>query len=204
MTIRQISLTDFRNLSSTTLAFHPQYNLIVGDNGSGKTSLLESIHILCQGQSFKTKHLTQAVHNGKSNFLLFGQFDHHKIGISRDQQNHKIRIDGHNTKKLSDLAKLNPVRIIDANCINLISGKPSHKREFIDWCLFHVEHDYPNLWIKHSHALKQKNALLKNKTDLQQLEYWDQFLSEYNLSIFKYRSIYINQIKKILDDPEDN
>ena len=61
MTIRQLSLTDFRNLRSTTLDFDARVNLVTGPNGSGKTSLLEAIHVLCQAQSFRTHQLKQCV-----------------------------------------------------------------------------------------------------------------------------------------------
>ena len=83
MTISQLSLTDFRNLRSTTLDFHPHFNLLVGENGSGKTSLLEAIHVLCQAHSFRTHQLKQCINHDKTNFLLFGRFADFKAGLSK-------------------------------------------------------------------------------------------------------------------------
>jgi DNA replication and repair protein RecF len=130
---------------------------------------------------------------------LFGQFSNHKVGISRTSNHtNQIRINGQASRKLSDLAKLSPVRVLNSSCMNLVTGKPSYKREFIDWCLFHVEHCFQELWLKHVHALKQKNVLLKNKSDLKQIDYWDTYLAEYNESIFTLRNSYIDQLIQIL------
>ena len=87
MTISQLSLTDFRNLRSTTLDFDPRFNLIAGENGSGKTSLLEAIYVLCQAHSFRTHQLKQCINHNKSNFLLFGRFSDFKAGLSKSDRN---------------------------------------------------------------------------------------------------------------------
>ena len=68
MAIRQLSLTDFRNLHSATLDFNPHFNLISGDNGSGKTSLLEAIYVLCRAHSFRTHQLKQCINHDKNGF----------------------------------------------------------------------------------------------------------------------------------------
>ena len=78
MSLRQFSLTDFRNLQSTTLDFHPSINLVYGENGSGKTSLLEAIHVNCQAQSFRQRQLKKCIKHGSDRFLLFGKFETHK------------------------------------------------------------------------------------------------------------------------------
>lgn len=204
MALRQLSLNEFRNLSSCTLEFNPRYNLLFGENGSGKTSLLETIHILCQGRSFKTRHLDECIKDDHAQFLLFGQFTHHKVGISHTAQHNTIRIDGSTTKKLSDLARHSPVKIIDSSCFNLVTGRPSHKREFIDWCLFHVEHPFQLLWQKHSHALKQRNMLLRSKKSIEQLEYWDTYLSDYSNEIHDYRKKYISLLRNSLNETDCN
>ena len=76
MTIRQLSLNNFRNLLPTTLDFNTGFNLITGDNASGKTSLLEAIHIICQGQSFRTRLIDQCIQHDQKDFLIFSRFRH--------------------------------------------------------------------------------------------------------------------------------
>ena len=74
MAIRQLSLTHFRNLHGTTLDFDAHVNLVTGDNGSGKTSLLESIYVLCQADSFRTHHLRQCIRHGGIKLSAFRPF----------------------------------------------------------------------------------------------------------------------------------
>ena len=115
MSISQLSLTNFRNLKSTTLDFHPSINLISGSNGSGKTSLLESIHVLSQACSFRTHQLKQCISHGNPGFLLFGRFGGYKAGLSRSQQKLEIKLDGEPIRRRSTLVSKTPVNIVNAD-----------------------------------------------------------------------------------------
>jgi len=194
MSISQLSLTDFRNLKSTTLDFHPAINLISGSNGSGKTALLESIHVLCQARSFRTHHLKQCIGHGKSSFLLFGRFSGYKAGLSKSQQKLEIKLDGEPIGKRSTLVSKTPVNIVNADSFNLITGSPEERRKYLDWCLFHVEQEYSEHWVRFKHALKQRNRLLKSRQDLNLLDYWNGYLIEPSLAIYQYRKRYTNLI----------
>lgn len=206
MTLRQLSLTDFRNLKPSTLDVHERFNLITGCNGSGKTNLLDAINIVCQGKSFKTYRLDRCIQHQKDSFLLFARYDHYKAGISRSSRVTTIRIDNENVNKLSQLAEKTPVRIINTNSFELVNGQPGYKREFLNWCLFHVEPDYKNIWLDYTHALKQRNALLKIKKDIKELDYWDEYLSRLCLSIRQFRlncfkdvnNIIVNRLNQII------
>ncbi len=200
MALRQLSHTHFRNLQSTTLDFDPAFNLILGPNGAGKTSLLESIHIICQGQSFKTRSLDQCIQHGKESFLIFAQFEGYKAGISKSSTTTQIRLDNQTINRLSELAERTPIRIINADSFGLVDGPPTVKREYIDWCVFHVEHDYHDLWSGYRHALKQRNALLKSQEQSRQLDYWDDYLDQKNQQIFSHRSNYLKMINSLLNE----
>ena len=200
MAISQLSLTDFRNLKSTTVDFHPSFNLVSGDNGSGKTSLLEAIYVLCQACSFRTHQLKQCINHQQGSFLLFGRFDDFKAGLSRSGKKLEIRIDGKTIQRRSELVRRSPVNIVNADSFELISGTPQSRRKFLDWCLFHVEHDYAQNWIKFKHALRQRNKLLKSRQDLKLLDYWDQHLIEPSLEISKLRQRYSLQLESMLQE----
>lgn len=200
MAIKQLSLNDFRNLKSITVDFDPRYNIIVGNNGSGKTSLLESINVICQGKSFKTHQLNQCIQHGKKNFLIFAKFSDYHAGLSRIESKSKIRIDGGNISRISELVEKTPVITINSSCFELLTGPPSIRREYIDWCLFHVEQKYRDLWSEYSRGLKQKNTLLKSRKPVKELDYWDQYLSPLCLQIYEYRSRYLEQIIKITNN----
>jgi DNA replication and repair protein RecF len=173
MAISQLSLTDFRNLKSTTLDLDRRFNLVSGDNGSGKTSLLEAIYVLCQAQSFRTHQLKQCIAHDKAGFLLFGRFEGYKAGVARHKDKLEIRINGETIRRRSELVKRSPINIVNADSFVLIDGAPARRRAFLDWCLFHVEPDYAEYWRLFQHALKQRNRLLKSRQDLKLLDYWD-------------------------------
>jgi DNA replication and repair protein RecF len=204
MAIKQLSLNDFRNLKSITLDFDPGYNLIVGNNGSGKTSLLESINVICQGRSFKTHHINQCIQHGKKNFLLFAKFTNYQAGLSRTESKTNIRIDGTNIFRISELVEKTPVITIDSKCFELLTGPPSIRREYIDWCLFHVEHQYRDLWNDYARGLKQKNTLLKSRKFVKELDYWDEYLSSLCTKIYYYRDKYLKVLIKIISELNDS
>ena len=200
MSISQLSLTDFRNLKSTTLDFNRRFNLISGDNGSGKTSLLEAIYVLCQAQSFRTHQLKQCINHNKSEFLLFGRFDGFKAGLARYQNKLEIRIDGEVVKRRSELVKKSPIQVVNAESFVLVDGAPAKRRAFLDWCLFHVEPGYAEYWRQFQHALKQRNRLLKSKNDLNLLGYWDRHLLGPSLELHRLRLEYSGLLQNIIQD----
>ena len=198
MSISQLSLTDFRNLKSTTLDFHSSINLISGNNGAGKTNLLESIHVLCQACSFRTHHLKQCISHDKSSFMLFGRFSGYKAGLLKSEHKLEIKLNGEPIAKRSTLVSKTPVNIVNADSFDLIKGSPEERRKYLNWCLFHVEQNYSEHWQRYKHALKQRNQLLKNRRDLRLLDYWNQYLVEPSLEIRRYRKHYIGLINKQL------
>ena len=200
MAIRQLSLTDFRNLSSTTLDFDSRFNLVTGNNGSGKTSLLESIYVLCQARSFRTHQLRQCTRHERKGFLLFGRFDDFKAGLSRSDDKLEIRIDGEDVKRRSDLVKKAPINIVNADSFVLVDGSPARRRAFLDWCLFHVEQSYAESWREYRHALKQRNQLLKSRRDLRMLDYWDTPFLESSAELFRLRREYTEKLRRIITE----
>ena len=199
MAIRQLSLTDFRNLRSTTLDFDDHVNLITGNNGSGKTSLLESIFVLCQADSFRTHQLRQCVLHGKPSFLLFGLFSDFKAGLSKSASKLDIHVNGEAIKRRSELVRRVPIQVVNSDSFALIDGAPQGRRTFIDWCLFHVEHSYVDVWVEFSHALRQRNRLLKMRRDLKLLDYWDQHLLAPSMRLHQMRLRQCDELRQILD-----
>src|ERR1700691_1738345 len=73
MSLAELRLEDLRCLHSAALTLHSRLNLITGDNGSGKTSVLEAIYLLGRGRSFRTRHTEQLIRHGQSKLLVFGR-----------------------------------------------------------------------------------------------------------------------------------
>ena len=198
MAIRQLSLTDFRNLRSTTLEFDPRVNLVTGENGSGKTSLLESIYVLCQADSFRTHQLRQCINHEKSSFLLFGRFTDFKAGLSKSDRKLEIHVNGESIKRRSELVRRVPIQVLNTDSFALINGSPQQRRTFIDWCLFHVEQSYAQLWGEYRHALRQRNRLLKNRKDLNLLDYWNEHLVGPSRLLHEMRQRQCSELSELL------
>jgi DNA replication and repair protein RecF len=200
VSINQLSLTNFRGLKSTTLDFHPHLNIITGENGSGKTSLLESINVISQACSFRTHRLKQCISHSHNQLLLFARFQSHKVGLAKSDSRLDIKVNGEIISKRSDLVKKTPTSIINTDSFNLITGAPTGRRNFLDWCLFHVEPEFVVIHGQFKHALKQRNAILKSRSDLNTIDYWDSYLIEPSLIIRDLRKEYANTIGNILKE----
>jgi DNA replication and repair protein RecF len=133
--------------------------------------------------------------------MLFGRFGSYKAGLSRSQQKLEIKLDGEPIRRRSTLVSKTPVNIVNADSSNLITGSPEQRRKYLDWCLFHVEHQYSEHWIRFKHALKQRNQLLKSRQDLNLLDYWDGYLIEPSVAISQHRRRYTALIAEQLVGP---
>jgi DNA replication and repair protein RecF len=167
-------------------------NVLVGDNGSGKSSLLEALHILATGRSFRSNRVDGAVQHGQHELTLFAQGREpdgreHRYGYRKPKGSEaEIRIDGEGAS-LGDIAAALPVRFIGPGSEELLEGEPAIRRGFLDWILFHVEHGYLNLWRRANRALTQRNALLKQRAGAASLQTWTRELAEASSRIAELR-----------------
>ena len=108
MSVARLTTYNFRNLSTVAIDLHPNLNFFVGDNGSGKSSLLEAIFYLAHGKSYRTSKSANIVSHDKNDFIVSIKDSHDKqLGISRDFSNSvtTIKINGEQQSRLSELAK---------------------------------------------------------------------------------------------------
>ena len=158
MLLKTLNVSQVRNLESISLDCDPVANIIYGANGSGKTSILESIFLLGRGRSFKHRDLRLVI-NSRSEQLVVSAKTYkslsdttHQLGIKRTAKgDFEARFDGRSIKSAAELAAELPLQLIDAQSFSLIAGGPLQRRQFIDWGVFHVEHHLidqssPRLW----------------------------------------------------------
>lgn len=204
MHIDQIRLNSFRNFSAVTILPHPNLNIIYGANGAGKSSLLEVIHVLGFGRSFRTsKPDTFIKYEEKltSAFCKYAVADElFTLGFSRSKgDGYMFSVNGEKTKKIVDIARLLPVQIFTPQSSDLLLGAPLGRRKYIDWLLFHVEQKFHFLNGRYQNCLQQRNALLKT-FDFKQREafmdqdVWLEQLAELGESITLLRDSYISRL----------
>ena len=148
MAIELLDIHNFRNIAHTRLSPSPHLNVIVGKNGSGKTSLLESIYYLSAARSFRTPHSKHLIKIGEPQFSLFAKIRKLEnsigigIGIARDPEGVKIKIANSIATNSSQLASLLAVQIINPDVHKMMEEGPRHRRRFMEWGVFHVKPNY--------------------------------------------------------------
>lgn len=198
MLLQQLSIQGLRNLKQVKLDF-AQLNVIYGDNGSGKTSVLEAIHYLALGRSFRTHLASRVINYDCDDFILFGRTQSHAIGLQRFRQGDvAIKIDGQKAKKLTELLDHLPLQLITPESFDLLTGGPKNRRQFVDWGVFHMEPDFYAIWNKCKRLLKQRNSLLKRKASYKEISYWDRELVLYSQQLSELRNRYINSFNGVL------
>lgn len=165
MPVQLFRAENFRCLERIELAADPQYNLVSGANASGKTSLLEALAYLGRGKSFRGAQPGALVRHGQRDFTLFGKVNRNgqtiNIGLRNSRDGLEIRIDGETEPGSAALAEVLPLQVIDPDVHDLVGGSPEHRRRYLDWVAFHVEHDFLGNWRRFRRALRQRNAALK-------------------------------------------
>lgn len=183
MSIERFDLRNVRIIESASIQPSRRINLIYGSNASGKTSLLEAIHLLALGRSFRTHQISKVVTSGAASMTLFAQLrrsgrDHTTIGVERGEQIARMRVDGKTVHSTAELARELPVQIISPDIHRLIEQGPTNRRQFLDWGLFHVEHGFMSAWRRFAKALQQRNAGLRSRLPDAQVSVWHAEMAE--------------------------
>ncbi|WP_111415267.1 DNA replication/repair protein RecF [Billgrantia lactosivorans] len=183
MLIDRLAFSGLRNLGTLDFTPAPGINLIVGRNGSGKTSLLEGLHILGMGRSFRTRQLKHAITHDADEMTLFARLCGEPalpVGVrrARDAAELEIRMAGERVSRLARLIEALPLQLVNPDAFRLLEGSPAGRREFLDWGVFHVKHDFYDAWRRAKRALKHRNALLRHgRMDANGLAAWEQELA---------------------------
>lgn len=182
------------------LEFEPAtgINLLVGDNGAGKTSALEAIHLLSHGRSFRSSQHEALIRVGATQLRVFAQLwsDRQRrslrLGLERSARSWNARLDGAVIEPLSRLFQELAVVCFAPDSHVLISGGAEHRRRFVDWALFHVEQGFIGPWRRYQRALKQRNSLLKQRPGDADLEPWEWELAEQGLIVDRLRQAWFD------------
>ncbi|MDT8449886.1 MAG: DNA replication/repair protein RecF [Wenzhouxiangellaceae bacterium] len=164
MRISDLEIRDVRNLEHVSVAPGAGVNWFFGPNGAGKTSVLEAIHVLARGRSFRASSISPVIRDGAKALMVAARLADPKgrVGVERQAGGWRGRIDRLPNQKLSDFAQALPLVLIDPENHQLLEGAPSVRRSFLDWGLFHVEQSYLADWKRYSRLLRQRNAALRH------------------------------------------
>jgi DNA replication and repair protein RecF len=204
MTLARLEIDEFRCLERVRLGLDPRYNLFVGPNASGKTSLLEAIFFLGRGRSFRTRRLDRLVRQGHDAFRIVGWIENAGrttvLGVGGDRRSTEIRIGGSPAAGAGELASHFPPQIIDPEIHKLLEEGPHRRRRFLDWGVFHVEHTFLETWQRYHRALRQRNAALKPGSDPSAARVWDPEILAAGNRLDEIRRSYLAVLEPTLAD----
>lgn len=199
MTLAQLQIQNLRNIQSLRVNLHPHLNLIVGANGTGKTSFLESIYLLGSGHSFRTREISPLVRHGAECLTVFARtVDEQSISIQKSLSSPtQVRLNNHPCHSSSELAHFLPCQVLYQDIFQIIDAGPSVRRSLLDWGLFHVEHSYHPLWKSYRRALRQRNSLLRQKAGKTEIEPWNLTLEQLGNKLHVFRADYFAKLDSV-------
>ncbi len=198
--IKKVTLTSFRNYSEQEFIFQPGINLIYGENGTGKSNLLESLLITSIGRSNRTKNLKEAIQHDASKFFIEISYTKEglseKIHVNFDGKSKEILHNHTKHKSFSSLLGLIPSVVYSPSDVEIITGDPLHRRKFMDIHLAQSDPSYILHLSRYNKALKYRNALLKaNSTEA--IEIWEEQLAASAQILQQKREKFIQELEEI-------
>jgi DNA replication and repair protein RecF len=167
MRLHSILLTQFKNYASRSFQFSERITGICGNNGVGKTNLLDAIHYLCFTKSYFTRLDQTNVHHGQQGFRIEGELElkgktEKAICILRETGRKEFFINEGVYERFADHIGRYPCVIIAPDDIQIITGGSEERRRFLDALLSQADADYLQHLITYNRILQQRNSLLKN------------------------------------------
>src|SRR5690554_2050619 len=209
MHLKNIQITQFKNLEKVQLNFSLSINCFIGINGSGKTNLLESIHYLCLTISGFNSTDLQNITHGQSFFALKAQFQLGQKAVEvkcilETEKNKQVSKNGKAYEKLSSHIGLLPLVLIAPDDTQLVKGGSEERRKFFDGLLSQMDKTYLERLIRYQHFLKQRNALIKNFSETNRfdpvlIEPYDRELIKLSLWIGEKRSSFLQSYAPVLE-----
>lgn len=203
MHLKSLNLVNFKNYDSAELHFSADINCLVGDNGSGKTNILDAIHYLSLCKSYYNPIDSQNIRHDEGFFLVEGAMsidsgkeDFLYCGVKRGQKKvfkrNQVEYD-----RLADHIGRYPAVMITPSDVDIINEGSEVRRKFIDSIISQFDRDYLDTLIKYNKALTQRNNLLKyfalNRTfDAESLSVWDHQLIRLGKLIYEARKSFIS------------
>lgn len=207
MHLRKLSLLNFKNVEELDVDFSPSLNCFIGNNGSGKTNIMDAIYYLSFCKSFLNSSDTLNINHDADFFLVKGEYDEIEgvesvhCGLKQGQKK-SFKCNKKEYQRLADHIGKLPLIVITPSDQDLISGGSEERRKFIDALISQYDSAYLHALIRYNKVLMQRNRLLKQfaaqrNFNEDSLALWDDQLLLYAQEIHHKRGEYMQQLKPI-------
>jgi DNA replication and repair protein RecF len=194
MHLKHLTLFNFRNYQETKINFFKGINVIYGENGAGKTNILEAIYFLALTKSFRTSSERHLVLNKQNMFRIKGEFENaqgraFECSIAYAlTEGKRLVVNSQRFLKFSDYIGEVPTVLLEPSDLTLSQGSPQQRRRFLDLLLCQSHKLYLHHLIQYNRSLKQRNRMLQaEKNDVQLLYPWEENLIKNGVEIIKKR-----------------
>ncbi|MDO8860101.1 DNA replication/repair protein RecF [Haliea sp. E1-2-M8] len=202
--LTQLQIHHVRNLQQVTLQDLSRINIFFGANGSGKTSVLESVHMLGMARSFRQGATRTLIQHGQRDCTVYGMTadtgtgsaSRVPVAVQRTLTGEvQIKLGGQTIRSVAELVEHLPLQVLNAASFELLTGAPAARRQFLNWGVFHVEQRFFAEWQRFQRCLKQRNKLLRHgKLDHSELSVWTRDLAKSGERIHEFRLQYFEAL----------
>ena len=208
MILQRLTLVNYKNLEEADLSFSPNINCFLGNNGMGKTNLLDAIYYLSFCRSYSNQIDSQNIMHEREFFMIHGYYnDGDKpediyCGVKRRAKK-QFKRNKKEYDKLSDHIGLIPLVMVSPQDSVLLSGGSEERRKFIDIVISQFDKQYLDYLIKYNNALQQRNHLLKmdrSFSDESLFEVWEEQMSMYGEKIYSCRKSFIEKFTPVFNE----
>lgn len=168
MTLEQLTILNYKNIAEAQLQFSPKVNCLIGNNGMGKTNVLDAIYYLSYCKSFTSNNEHSAAINHDANFLMLqgrysrkGSTEEISLSVQRGKRK-TVKRNGKDYKRLSEHVGLLPLVMISPLDWDLIRGGGDERRRLMDQIISQGNRKYLDALIRYNKALEQRNSMIKN------------------------------------------
>lgn len=198
MALASLEIWNLRAIEHAAVSLHPTRNVFVGENASGKTTVLEAIHLLATAKSFRPGPVNAWLRSGQSGWRVAGRVvdasgQTHTLGVEREGGRRVLRIDSQDQPSMAALAECLPVQILTPESHYAFLSDPAERRRALNWGLFHVEPEFLATWRHYQRALQQRNAALRARAGIREFTAWDRELIDAGERLTQWRVQYVEQ-----------
>ncbi len=204
MLVKRIVLDGFRNIRDRQIDTSAKQVILTGENGQGKTNLLEAVYMLCYGTSFRTQNIRDIISHGKDVMFLSSIFEdsqglERKAELSFSEGKKQIKLDGKEVRDRKELIYCLPCIVFSHDDIEFVRGEPENRRRFFDQTMTMYDPVFFDDLRKYKLVLKQRNAAIKDqRTEF--LDIYVEKLASYGFQIMKSRRAVATSFSAIFPD----
>ncbi|MDR0429681.1 MAG: DNA replication and repair protein RecF [Tannerellaceae bacterium] len=206
MILNKLSVLNYKNIVQAEVAFSPKMNCFFGNNGMGKTNLLDAVYYLSFCKSYINTPDNQAIYNNEEMCVVQGEYDYEGrveevFCAIRRRQRKLFKRNKKEYEKLSEHIGLLPLVMVSPADAGLIQGGSDERRRFLDLIISQQDKQYLHALIQYNKALQQRNALLKKQSgDKSLFDVLEMQMERYGTLVFEKRQLLVDELTPIFND----